>query len=599
MVKFIMIPLRVNLRLALAAAFLLGPLIAQALDETSNPGTPWPATDALGRKLPTSDEAGPPQTNRFVGIFYFQWLVPEMPIPKSPNWDGPYDIGRILARDPDALKKPDSPLWGRIGEYHFWSEPLWGYYRSADPWVIRRHAQLLADAGVDTLILDATNAETYRKVYLALCAVFQQIRQTGGRTPQLAFMLNTQAGATAQTLYKEFYKPGLSPELWFRWQGKPLIICDPEAVTPELRAFFTFRAAHWPFTLTNTPYAWHWEATYPQPYGYTDDPGQPEQVVVSVAQNLRAKDGKVTNMSSGEARGRSFHDGRQDPTAGAVNHGHNVQEQWQRAFELKPPFVLVTGWNEWIAGRWGEPTGPLVFVDQLDEEFSRDIEPMTGGHGDNYYWQLVANVRRYKGAPTLPKASPPKTIRFKGGFAQWRDVSPEFADHVGETLPRDFDGLAGRHYTNHSGRNDLVASKVARDAKNVYFHVRTREAITPSTGMNWMWLLIDADQNSATGWEGYDFIVNRTVDANGDSWLEKNVGGWNWKKVSHISVRVAGNELQLSIPRAALGLPKRGTKTALDFKWADNLQRPGEIIDFYLSGDVAPEGRFNYRYSGE
>ena len=585
--------------LVLAIAITLGSMITRAAGAASNPGTPWPAMDALGRKLPTPDEAGPPQTNRFVGIFYFQWLVPEMPIPKSPNWDGPHDVSKILARDPDALKKPDSPLWGRIGEYHFWSEPLWGYYRSADPWVIRRHAQLLADAGVDTLILDATNAETYRTVYLALCAVFQQVRQTGGRTPQLAFMLNTQAGATAQTLYNEFYKPGLYPEMWFRWQGKPLLICDPAAVTPELREFFTLRAAHWPFTLTNTPYAWHWEATYPQPYGYTDDPSQPEQVVVSVAQNLRAKDGKVTNMSSGEARGRSFHDGRQDPSAGAVNQGHNAQEQWQRAFELKPPFVLVTGWNEWIAGRWGEPKGPLVFVDQLDQEFSRDIEPMTGGHGDNYYWQLVANVRRYKGAPPLPKSSPPKTIRIADGFDQWRDVLPEFGDHIGETMPRDFAGVAGQHYTNRSGRNDLVASKVARDAKNLYFQVRAREALTPSTGSNWMWLLLDADQNPATGWEGYDFVVNRVPYAKGKSWLEKNTGGWNWKRVSPVSVRVDGNELQLVIPRKMLGLTKSRTQVAVDFKWADNLQRPGAIMDFYVSGDVAPEGRFNYRYFGE
>lgn len=581
--------------LTLAALLLLAVLPADA----SNPGTPWPATDALGRKLPTAEAAGPPQTNRFVGIFYFQWLVPEMPIPKSQNWDGPYDIGRILARDPDALKQPDSPLWGRIGEYHFWSEPLYGYYRSADPWVIRRHAQLLADAGVDTLILDATNAETYRTVYLALCKVFQEVRNTGGRAPQLAFMLNTHAGATAQTLYNEFYKPGEFPDSWFRWQGKPLLICDPAAVTPELRAFFTLRTAHWPFTLTNTPYAWHWEATYPQPYGYTDDPTQPEQVVVSVAQNLRAKDGKVTNMSSGEARGRSFHDGRQDSTTNAVNHGHNAQEQWQRALELKPPFVLVTGWNEWIAGRWGEPKGPLVFVDQFDQEFSRDIEPMTGGHGDNYYWQLVANVRRYKGAPALPKASPPKTIRIRDGFEQWRDVTPEFGDHVGETMPRDFAGVAGQHYTNYSGRNDLIAGKVAHDAKEIHFYVRTREALTPNTGSNWMWLLIDADQNPATGWEGYDYMVNRVLDPKGNSWLEKNMGGWNWERVSPVSVRVEGNELQLVVPRKALGLPRRGTKTAIDFKWADNLQHPGEIMDFYVSGDVAPEGRFNYRYPGE
>jgi hypothetical protein len=36
-----------------------------------------------------------------------------------------------------------------------------------------------------------------------------------------------------------------------------------------------------------------------------------------------------------------------------------------------------------------------------------------------------------------------------------------------------------------------------------------------------------------------------------------------------------------------------------DFKWADNLQHPCDVMDFYISGDVAPEGKFNYRCDGE
>ncbi len=304
-------------------------------------------------------------------------------------------------------------------------------------------------------------------------------------------------------------------------------------------------------------------------------------------------------MSSGQARGRSFHDGKMDTAPGAVNHGYNFQEQWQRAFELKPPFVMVTGWNEWIAGQWGKPGQPLVFVDQFDEECSRDIEPMIAGHGDNYYWQLVANVRRFKGAPPLPRASASKTIELAGDFAQWREVEPEFLDHVGETVPRDFAGVADRHYTNRSGRNDLMACKVARDNRNVYFYVRTREPITPATGTNWMWLLLDADQNPATGWEGYDFIVNRTMDGEGRTWLEKNDGGWKWEKAASVSFQVLGNELQLVVPRAALGLPPETLHVSIDFKWADNLQHPGDIMDFYVSGDVAPEGRFKFRYLAE
>ena len=66
--------------------------------------SPWPATDALGRKLPTADEVGPPRRDRFVGIFYFLWHND----PKSHGTEGPRDIAKIFAADPDAMKHPDS-----------------------------------------------------------------------------------------------------------------------------------------------------------------------------------------------------------------------------------------------------------------------------------------------------------------------------------------------------------------------------------------------------------------------------------------------------------------------------------------------------------
>ena len=556
--------------------------------------TSWPATDALGRQLPLSDEVGPPRRDHFVGIFYFLWHND-----RQTKGDGPRDISKILAEDPQALKHPDSPLWGPFGSPHYWGQPLFGYYLSTDPWVLRRHARLLADAGIDTLIFDATNAQTYPKVYTALCETFTAIRKEGGRTPQICFMVNTNAQQTAQQLYHELYRPGRYQNLWFIWQGKPLLICDPAVADQQLKSFFTLRAAHWPFTLVNTPYAWHWESAYPQVYGYTDDPNKPEQVNVAVAQNLRARDAKVTNMSAGNARGRSFHDGKEDRSPGAVNWGYNFGEQWKRALELKPPFVMVTGWNEWIAGKFGQPHKSVAFVDQFDEEFSRDIEPMKGGHGDNYYYQLVANVRRFKGAPPVPQASAMKKIDLTSSFDAWKDVQPEYTTDPGATLPRDFPGVAGLHYENHSGRNEFQVMKVARDAQNVHFYARTAKPISSPTDANWMWLLIAADQNSKTGWEGYDFILNRTMDADHTSWLEKNVGGWKWEKVAKVHYRVEGNELELSIPRSALGLSTGATALSFDFKWADNLQHPGDIMDFYSSGDVAPDGRFNYRYSAK
>lgn len=66
-----------------------------------------------------------------------------------------------------------------------------------------------------------------------------------------------------------------------------------------------------------------------------------------------------------------------------------------------------------------------------------------------------------------------------------------------------------------------------------------------------------------------------------------------------IPLHVEGNELHLAIPRVALGLPTGDAPLSFDFKWADNLQNPGDVQDFHLSGDVAPAGRFKYRYITE
>ena len=300
-------------------------------------------------------------------------------------------------------------------------------------------------------------------------------------------------------------------------------------------------------------------------------------------------------MSTGNARGRSFHDGILDAAPGAVNWGHNFQEQWSKALALAPPFVMVTGWNEWVAGRWQGDVMPVMFVDQFDQEFSRDIEPAKERHADNYYWQLVANIRRYKGVPALPAASGQKAIRIADSFDQWWDVKPEYRDHAGETIPRDHPGVGKTHYKNATGRNDLLLMKVARDNESIYFYVQCRREITPWNDNNWMMLLIDSDQNAATGWEGFDYIVNRSVTDGGKTVLEKCRGDWKWERVAEVDYCISGSELHLAIPRTALSLGPAG-QTSIDFKWIDNWSNPGDLMDLYLSGDTAPEGRFKYRY---
>jgi hypothetical protein len=109
-------------------------------------------------------------------------------------------------------------------------------------------------------------------------------------------------------------------------------------------------------------------------------------------------------------------------------------------------------------------------------------------------------------------------------------------------------------------------------------------------------LLIRVDPAAPPNWEGYSFIVNRSVKDASTTVLERSNGGWNWRPVCDVPYRVVGNELQLSIPRSAVGLGERSRPVDIEFKWTDNMTHPGNIADFVTDGDVAPNGRFRYVY---
>jgi hypothetical protein len=239
-------------------------------------------------------------------------------------------------------------------------------------------------------------------------------------------------------------------------------------------------------------------------------------------------------------------------------------------------------------------------VDTYNEEYNRDLEPIKGSYGDNYYYQLVAQNRQRKGVRPVPTASVPQTINLAAGFAQWTNVAPAYYDPVNDTICRNWPGASTTqmgYYTNTTGRNDFTLLKVARDANNFYFFAQCNSNITSYTGSNWMTLFIDADQNHGTGWNGYDFAVNLGARTTNTTTLSQNVtttNGWTWTTVrSDIAYTVSGNQLMLTIPRASLGLG--ADPVQFDFHWADNFQT-NDIADFYVDGDSAPDGRFNYRY---
>lgn len=592
----------------LSGHLLLGLLILTAADLHARPvleniSAALPATDALGRKLPTHQEVGDVKPEKFVGLFYWTWHL-------NFSKNAPRNVSEILAKEPAAIKDYYHPAWpkNRPDNCYFWGEPLFGYYRNTDKWVLRKHAEMLADAGVDVIFFDCTNGHhTWKESYLALCEAFTEARKDGVKTPQIAFMLafgGTEGSLRAmKELYTELYDPGLYQDLWFYWKDKPLIMAHPDTLVDvpgdkpatqlhhDIRNFFTFRPGQPLYDKgPQRPDHWGWLEITPQ-HGFVETAGGFEQATVGVAQNWSKEKG-LTAMNAPDAFGRSYtHAKGQINEPDAVNYGHNFQEQWDRALEINPEFIFITGWNEWIAGRYKKWGGqPNAFPDQFDQEHSRDIEPMKGGHGDNYYYQMISNIRRFKGMQPPQKASAPQTINIDGRFADWENALPEFKTHRGSTPSRDSPGWLGVHYTNTTGRNDIALAKAASDDNSVYFYAETSGPLTSKSDPAWMRLLIDVDRNKNTGWEGYDFVVNRTSPGE-KAVIEKSVKGWNWERAGDVPFAFEGNKLEIAIPKATLGIE---AEVDLEFKWSDNMKEDGNISDFLVNGDVAPAGRFNY-----
>ena len=109
-------------------------------------------------------------------------------------------------------------------------------------------------------------------------------------------------------------------------------------------------------------------------------------------------------------------------------------------------------------------------------------------------------------------------------------------------------------------------------------------------------LRLDA-HDSSPHWHHLHFVVNRVAPPDDQTAvLERCLGGWAWRECARVKMKIDGNVLSLTIPRAAIGQKDR---VDVRFKWADNTageKGDGDILDFYRRGDAAPDGRFLYRY---
>ncbi len=606
-------------------------VVATATPAAIQPGT-WAAVDGLGRTLSNATQVGTPKEEKYVGIFYWDW---HFAFAKNE----PRNITQILNQYPEAATNPDHAAWGdnKIFYPYFWDEPLFGYYQTEDQYVLRKHAELLADAGVDYIAFDCTNGtQLFKKGYRAVFEAFAAAKADGVDVPQITFFLSwsdTNDRAQLKQLYKDIYSEGKYKDLWFYWEGKPLMYAHTTALdasNAEEKAildFFTFRRCY--TTYFDPPKAyeekiWGWLSVYPQTkFGVKAD-GSTEMICVSAAQNANEHSMVAMNDPAGGVRGRAYTKGDyayryqyqnktvtiDQNTKDAYLYGLNFQQQWDYAIEQDPQVIFITGWNEYVAQMAEDFLGvSYAFSDNYNAAYSRDIEPSAGILKDYYYTQMVENIRRFKGTaaqvPATEATGAQQTIQIGGGTGEWDQVKLAYDHYTNSTLDRDHAGFGSTHYTNQTMRNDFVQAKVAYDWENLYFMVETEAAISSPRDPAWMRLFIDTDPSGVSpNWEGFEYVVNRVSPTDDQVTIERCTGGWHFTKVGTGRYHVSDNRLELSVPRSSVGLADVEALT-FNFKWADNTRADdastdsGDILDFYQYGDVAPGGRFAFTFTTE
>ena len=582
----------------------------------------WVATDNLGRTLPAAEEC-PFKTDkpRTVGIFYITWHTPNLHDGKPYT----YDVTKLLEENPERSKgNPDFPY----ATYH-WGEPEYGYFLSQDRYVCFHDLSMLADAGVDVLIMDVTNAVCYWDEWEVLFQTMQEMKALGNKVPKFCFWaFNGNVIDVVQSLYERFYKTPRYQDCWFYWDGKPLLLynatpsvdANPNGgqkgkteYSEEVKQFFTLRNMWWGYhSWAGAPYVGG-EDKWSFGYEMNDKKvaalkpeelcskhqGRMEEMAVTPAQHPISITGKSWRRETLEPE----LDGKDMPKKAFVpwlgeernnptQYGIYFQDRWDEALQVDPDFIYLNDWNEWTAGKYkngkdpsgqadmhidflGRKENPFYFVDQYNAEFNRTIAPMKGGWTDNYYMQMVQNIRRYKGVAPMPVHHGYQQIKLDGSLDEWQPDS-SFLDTRGDVIHRDHNGYGDLHYTDNSGRNDITRCLVAVDKKNIYFAAETAEPLSPSTDPNWMLLLIDTDEDGE-----YEYLIQ-------NSKLTHSKGSWD------VDVAIGSNAVEIAVPRKLLGKTRK--KFSLRFKWADNPSNPNDIISLSTTGDTAPNRRFAYRF---
>ena len=302
-----------------------------------------------------------------------------------------------------------------------WGEPALGAYESANRTVLRQHALWLRDAGVDFVLVDWSNDVPYEPacapaqglsrrdlagLEAATVPLFEVFASVPG-APRVAILAGSPANRTdydqlpggrlackATQIYNRFVRNATVGGQYFRLDGKPLLVdyvgtpsmfrpptwahtpgpwADARFTTRHISGFVTSQAA---LVATDaeghrvsTTGLWSWEDRGNSSFPVVG--GHPEFQVITAAYRGDPCGWPCPENRAGRANGSTF------------------LEKWRYARAIGPRVALVQSFNQW-AGCARSPG------ENQDAEFSTDIEPMAGGHGDTYLRMLGEQARLFK-----------------------------------------------------------------------------------------------------------------------------------------------------------------------------------------------------------
>ncbi len=296
----------------------------------------------------------------------------------------------------------DYSLWHKTEHWQrVWGTPSRGFYRSDNRAVIRAHAAQLHEAGVDFLILDASNdigsdvrtnvGIPYQQFEEHVTALIFDEYARMQRRPNLCFMLgyvpnsndlvNGRLSAKASEIHDVYVQDIRYNRLFEIYEGRPLLIIYGEtparyqnSLPPWSDPRFTVRFMT--AGLTQQPALlgsvdehrehvswlgyWSWQDRGASSYPVVD--GHPEAMMITA---FWPDD--IPNHHPG--RGRMG--------------GKLYRAEWQRARRIGPRFLIAGTFNEWIAS------------EQPSAEMSKDVEPSLE-HGNLYLDIIRDEATRFR-----------------------------------------------------------------------------------------------------------------------------------------------------------------------------------------------------------